>query len=179
MGFCSMLVMSATIYWFTESHRVLLATQRRQQRDDLQRPPSTPRHSHRQLDGDTNTTKDAASARTTTVEEDWQHLSSREMLELQATSEHNTYGRPPLRTILDNDAVIGDPSWLLDFGIIGYGKCGTSTMMIWLKDHPQVQAFDHELKELMVRRPDALIRRLYTELQPGPYKRGYKAPQGR
>jgi hypothetical protein len=84
----------------------------------------------------------------------------------------------PLESILDeNNTVIGDPGWLLDFGIIGYGKCGTSTMMIWLLEHPEVQAFGKEMNEFMQGRPGDLIYKLYTDLAPGPYQRGYKAPQ--
>lgn len=37
---------------------------------------------------------------------------------------------PPLDSIIDeNMNIIGDPQPLLDFAIIGFGKCGTSTLM--------------------------------------------------
>lgn len=95
------------------------------------------------------------------------------------SEEANPYSHPvPLDSIVDeNDEVIGDPGWLLDFGILGYGKCGTSTMMIWLLEHPEVQAFGKEMSELMKDLPGQFIRKLYTNLEAGPYQRGYKAPQ--
>ena len=108
-----------------------------------------------------------------------ERMSGQQIVAHRATSDHAVYGRPALDTIIDdNNTIIGDASWLLDFGIIGFGKCGTSTMMMWLKEHKEVQAFDMELKELLIKQPGALVRRLYTQLQPGPYQRGYKAPQG-
>jgi hypothetical protein len=37
---------------------------------------------------------------------------------------------PPLESIIDKDMnIIGDPQPFLDFAIIGFGKCGTSTLM--------------------------------------------------
>jgi hypothetical protein len=37
---------------------------------------------------------------------------------------------PPLDSVIDeNMTIIGDPQPFLDFAIIGFGKCGTSTLM--------------------------------------------------
>lgn len=84
----------------------------------------------------------------------------------------------PLSKIVDgNNKIIGDPEWLLDFAILGYGKCGTSTMMYWLKEHPEIQAFGREKGHFMARKPGLMVRQLYENLEPGPYQRGYKAPQ--
>jgi hypothetical protein len=86
--------------------------------------------------------------------------------------------RPPLHTLIDkNDRIIGDPGWLLDFAIMGYGKCGTSTMMFWLREHPEIQAFGNEKGHFMARKPGLMVRQLYENLEVGPYQRGYKAPQ--
>jgi hypothetical protein len=86
--------------------------------------------------------------------------------------------RPPLDTIIDEkDRIIGDPGWLLDFAILGYGKCGTSTMMFWLREHPEIQAFGTEKGHFMSRKPGLMVRQLYEKLEVGPYQRGYKAPQ--
>ena len=86
--------------------------------------------------------------------------------------------RPPLDTIISEDnEIIGDPEWLLDFAILGYGKCGTSTMMQWLGEHPEIQAFGREKGHFMSRKPGLMVRQLYEVLEPGPYQRGYKAPQ--
>lgn len=88
------------------------------------------------------------------------------------------YPRPPLNNILDphNGTITGDVSWLLDFSIIGFGKCGTSTLMEWLDKHPDLQCIQEEVWALVFGRPKGLIKRLYNDLPPGPYKRGYKCP---
>ena len=89
------------------------------------------------------------------------------------------FQRPPLDSILDdeNDNIIGDPGFLLDVAVIGFGKCGTSTMMDWIGTHPHVRAFPQEVWDLTDHRVSNFIRRLYTELEPGPFLHGYKAPQ--
>ena len=87
------------------------------------------------------------------------------------------YTRPPLETIIDKYGnVTGDPQFLLDFAIIGFGKCGTSSMMHWLSEHPEIKCFKDEIWELIYFRPQNLIRLLYERLPPGHYKRGYKCP---
>ena len=87
------------------------------------------------------------------------------------------YSRPSLSTIIaGNGTIVGDPQFLLDWVVAGFGKCGTTTMMTWLADHHEVQAFRDEIWELMRSNPRGLIRMLYNELPPGHYKRGYKAP---
>lgn len=88
-----------------------------------------------------------------------------------------TDNRPPLDELIDpnNNTIVGSVQFLLDFSIIGFGKCGTSTMMHWLAGHEDVQSFRTEIWDLMGHRPDQLIRRLYQELPGGGnYKRGYK-----
>lgn len=95
-----------------------------------------------------------------------------------ATEAHASFGRPPLASIVTaNNTIIGNPEWLVDFGILGFGKCGTSTMMVWLKEHPEIQAFGRELGDLMQQQPGRFVRRFYEKLAAGPYIRGYKAPQ--
>jgi hypothetical protein len=86
--------------------------------------------------------------------------------------------RPPLRTLARNKkTIIGDVSFLLDFAILGFGKCGTTTMMYWLAEHPEIQAFTQEKYELMQGLPGLFAKKLYRDLPAGNYKRGYKAPQ--
>ena len=44
--------------------------------------------------------------------------------------EANNYTLPPLDTLIDKDLnIIGDVQSALQFAIIGFGKCGTSTLM--------------------------------------------------
>jgi len=89
----------------------------------------------------------------------------RNVTSLITTDDHH-YQRPSLRQIVNaTDHIIGDSQFLLDFAIVGFGKCGTSTMMSWLGQHPEVACI-HQL-----------IRRLYRNLPAhGHFKRGYKCP---
>jgi hypothetical protein len=91
---------------------------------------------------------------------------------------NNVIVRPPFRTLARNPTtIIGDVSFLLDFAILGFGKCGTTTMMYWLAEHPEIQAFKEEKYELLEELPGLFVKQLYFDLPAGNYKRGYKAPQ--
>jgi hypothetical protein len=106
--------------------------------------------------------------------------------ETAASTSNHTSSRPPLETLLrmsKNNKILvqGNVSFLLDFGILGFGKCGTSTMMHWLADHPEIRAFRHEKFELVQRKLGSFVRQLYQELPADKdgiqYKRGYKSPR--
>jgi hypothetical protein len=85
-------------------------------------------------------------------------------------------GRPPFREVVHrNGTILGDVSDLLDFAIIGFGKCGTTTLKSWLDRHPEIQCYPHEVYALAHRQPQELLRLLYY-LPEGNYKRGYKSP---
>jgi hypothetical protein len=66
--------------------------------------------------------------------------------------------------------------YLLDFGIIGFPKCGTTTMMHWLGSHPEIVAIQHEIMALQRHHPARLLKYIMKELPEGPYQRGYKSP---
>lgn len=84
---------------------------------------------------------------------------------------------PPLESIIDDDdTIIGSPQVLLDFAIIGMGKCGTSTLMHWLADHPELQCLRSEVWALPGKDPGRLIRRLHKNLKHPYRQRGYKCP---
>jgi hypothetical protein len=111
----------------------------------------------------------------------WRERTEEEVEELRERSRIRrtrmiNYTRPRLSELISNGTVIGDPQFLLDFVVAGFGKCGTSTMMHWLADHPEVQSFRDEIWELMRSNPAGLIDMLYNSLPPGHYKRGYKSP---
>ena len=53
-------------------------------------------------------------------------------------------------------------SWLLNFAIVGFPKCGTSSLMYQLHDHDQVDMFVDERCELGYNQQDVLIRDLVT-----------------
>ena len=91
-----------------------------------------------------------------------------------STAEHAL--RPPLDSILQGKwNITGDPSWLLHFAIIGFPKCGTSTMMHHLSKHPQVSIFADERCDVAYNQQAVLIKDSYLYL--GKNKtRGIKCP---
>ncbi|GKY98030.1 hypothetical protein MPSEU_000761100 [Mayamaea pseudoterrestris] len=87
------------------------------------------------------------------------------------------YALPPLSTILNDDgSVVGNPQILLQFAIVGFGKCGTSSLMHWLEMHPELQMLNQEVWALTGRDPGRLIRRLHRKLRNPLQQRGYKCP---
>ena len=86
-------------------------------------------------------------------------------------------GRPPLDDIVQGWNITGDPSWLLDFAIIGFPKCGTSSMMFHLQSHKEIAIFGDERCDLAFNQQAKLITDLYTEFPDDPkIKRGIKCP---
>ena len=89
---------------------------------------------------------------------------------------------PDIETVIDEKSghIIGDPQFLLDFAILGFEKCGTSTLMKWLGGHPEIQCFQNELYDLFQGHPDALVTRIYKKygnrLGEKTLKIGYKNP---
>jgi hypothetical protein len=93
---------------------------------------------------------------------------------------------PLLRNVIDMKSgnIIGDPQFLLDFAVVGHGKCGTTTLMDWLAEHPEIQCPKEEVLELTLGTPAQLISRLYrtfvgnstTAKSVRTQKRGYKSP---
>jgi hypothetical protein len=105
----------------------------------------------------------------------------------QAAPLNNTFQQhdhhPPLRSIFDKKEgkIIGDPQFLLDFAIIGHGKCGTTSLQLWLSDHPEIMCPKDEILELSMAGDDpapTFVYRLYKEfLSAGSHhKLGYKNP---
>ncbi|CAB9503647.1 expressed unknown protein [Seminavis robusta] len=84
---------------------------------------------------------------------------------------------PRLNALVNDDLkIIGDPQFLLDFAIIGVEKCGTSTLMVWLGAHPEVQCPQEENYSLMHETPGQLVQDMYAQAPYEDYKRGYKNP---
>jgi hypothetical protein len=93
--------------------------------------------------------------------------------------QHPARPPPPLQSIVNGWNITGDASWLLSFSIIGFPKCGTSTLMIHLGNHPQVRIFKDERCDMSYRRQAVLIRDLYNGFQPvgsAELVRGIKCP---
>jgi hypothetical protein len=101
---------------------------------------------------------------------------SKNELSLNSTSERQKYALPPLNSIIDEDGnIIGSPQVLLQFAVIGFGKCGTSSLMLWLEQHPQLQMLTSEVWALTAKDPARLIQRLHKKLTLD-LPRGYKCP---
>jgi hypothetical protein len=70
-----------------------------------------------------------------------------------------------LRSIVDiqTGEIIGNPQGLLDFAIIGHGKCGTTSIQHWLMEHDEIYCPDDELLELSMGTHPQFLQRLVKE----------------
>lgn len=90
---------------------------------------------------------------------------------------------PPLTSIVEDSNVTGDASWLLNFAIIGFPKCGTSTMMSYLAGN-ETQVPQWEICDLGYNKPGRYIQKLHEEFtskhqQGGAIvQHGVKCPRG-
>jgi hypothetical protein len=108
------------------------------------------------------------------------------MLNIQRDNENYVHSRPsttyttrpPLEELIGDRKlnITGDVQFLLDFAILGFPKCGTSTMMRWLNQHSSASVIDVEVYDLMSNRPARLVNRLYKLPADEAHKRGYKSP---
>lgn len=88
--------------------------------------------------------------------------------------------RPPLSSIVHGWNITGDASWLLQFSVIAFPKCGTSTLMHHLRDHPEIHIFPHERCECSNNQHARLMKDLYNGFPASTathrYIRGIKCP---
>eukprot|EP00977_Amphora_coffeiformis_P010974 scaffold2614_cov132-Amphora_coffeaeformis.AAC.1 len=85
--------------------------------------------------------------------------------------------RPPLSEIVNGRNVIGNVSWLLDFAVVGFPKCGTTSIMRHLQSHPGVAIHSDERCDLSYNNQGYLARALYRDFPHDvPLKRGLKCP---
>lgn len=88
--------------------------------------------------------------------------------------------RPPLDSIVQGWNITGDASWLLQFSVIGFPKCGTSTLMHHLRDHPEIHMFPDERCELSSNQHARLMEDLYNKFPASTpthhFIRGIKCP---
>lgn len=85
--------------------------------------------------------------------------------------------RPPLEQIVLNWDVKGDPQWLLNFAITGFPKCGTSTLMHYFANNPEVHIHKNERCEIGSNQHVPLIRAMYNDFPAGDFVRGIKCPR--
>lgn len=85
--------------------------------------------------------------------------------------------RPPIEQIIQGWNVTGDPQWLINFAISAFPKCGTSTLMHYFSDNPEVQIHKDEKCELGANQHVPLIRDMYKDFPAGDFVRGLKCPR--
>jgi len=77
---------------------------------------------------------------------------------------HRQQARPPLDSLVQGWNITGDVSWLLDFAIVGFPKCGTSSIMYHLKNHSQIDIFGDERCDLAYNKQVLLSQDLYQNM---------------
>lgn len=90
------------------------------------------------------------------------------------------------RLIRDFDSgVVANVSYLLDFAIVGFSKCGTSLHLRWLHLHPEILMYNREISSLRKGKPAELVSLMYDleatsssslSSYPAPKRIGYKSP---
>eukprot|EP00934_Nitzschia_sp_Nitz4_P005404 Nitzschia sp. Nitz4//scaffold29_size155292//77494//78687//NITZ4_002663-RA/size155292-processed-gene-0.288-mRNA-1//-1//CDS//3329546463//5394//frame0 len=90
---------------------------------------------------------------------------------------------PPLHSImnLQTGEIIGDPQFLLDFAVVGHGKCGTTTILTWLlqnADRLQLHMPPDELLQLSMGTRKQFVGILHNQFSKSADKKlhGYKNP---
>ncbi|CAB9513445.1 unknown protein (Partial), partial [Seminavis robusta] len=70
---------------------------------------------------------------------------------------------PPLDSLIGdlNEDITGDVQFLLDFAIVGFGKCGTTALINWLDDHPEINTIPKEALHLPRKRPALMVQKLH------------------
>jgi hypothetical protein len=88
----------------------------------------------------------------------------------QTTNGNNNYNN-------NSNNITADISDLLQFAIIGFGKCASTTMRDWLNTHPRLQCYyPHEVLDLMQHDVRQLLSRLYSMPPGANFLRGFKSP---
>ena len=85
---------------------------------------------------------------------------TRQQTQIRATSKE----LPPLDSLIDiptHTVKAANVQWLLDFAIVGFGKCGTTTLLQWLQQSPLVRAPSYEAQFVRNQAPTQLIRKMY------------------
>lgn len=87
---------------------------------------------------------------------------------------------PPLDSLITgterSDNITGDPQFLLDFGVVGFAKAGTTTMKNLLCSHKQAVCEIQEVRDLNQGKLTHFIDRQYHLSNSTLVKRGYKCP---
>jgi hypothetical protein len=91
-------------------------------------------------------------------------------------AQKSRHALPPLASILGSKGeIVGDPQPLLQYGIVGFGKCGTTTMHHLLRRHDELQSLPAEMWRLHQNKLSRFLWKLHADL-PLNLSRGYKCP---
>jgi len=69
---------------------------------------------------------------------------------------------PTLESLVNNEEIVGDVQFLLDFAILGFGKCGTTSLLRTLREHTFVETLGIEANYLSKDDPVSLVRDLHA-----------------
>ena len=101
-------------------------------------------------------------------------------LAINGDATSNVLPRPDLSSLVHNYSVIStNISWMLDFAVIGFPKCGTTSMLKHLGRHSLIHMHPREICALPFTRPDKLVEAMYklpADTTKTRYSRGYKCP---
>jgi hypothetical protein len=93
------------------------------------------------------------------------------------TTTNNLNGKPPLSDYIQSWNITKDVNWLLSFSIVAFPKCGTSSLMLYLKNQSDsIYMFDDERCELGWNQQVRLLKDLYQNYRPGLHM-GIKCPR--
>lgn len=88
------------------------------------------------------------------------------LLAISSDQNNNNNGRNSKN--VNDPEIIGNVQFLLDFAVVGFGKCGTTTLLQWLQEKSEkakggtvVRAPNYEAQFLVNRRPSQLVRKMY------------------
>ena len=85
--------------------------------------------------------------------------------------------KPPIRNYIQGRNITGDVNWLLSFSIVAFPKCGTSSLMAYLRNQTEsIYMFDYERCELGWKQEVSLVRDLHANYRPG-LQMGIKCPR--
>ena len=89
----------------------------------------------------------------------------------------NRTTKPPLRNYIQGKNITGDVNWLLSFSIVAFPKCGTSSLMAYLRNQTEsIYMFDDERCELGWKQEVNLVWHLHANYRPG-IQMGIKCPR--
>jgi len=69
---------------------------------------------------------------------------------------------PTMESLVNNKEIVGDVQFLLDFAILGFGKCGTTSLLQILREHTFVETLHVEAHHLSKDDPVSLVRDLHA-----------------